>query len=158
MLIDVKRDNPVHCIRGKRKELVAIAKECGDWKLWKIKRGFYHAGLNVHMFLEDTIKEEFPLRERWWIKDLGDILPSSYGVCDSPEQLMRKAESALEASKHKMFVTFYKVSKCREPKHGGWRWHKWGPYIGIKHPRHEHIADENGTINTVYCFMIREAK
>lgn len=69
MLVDVRRDNPVYCLPGKEEEFKKLSKEINEWKLWKIKRGFYHAALNIHCLLEYTIKEDFPDRKRWWDKD-----------------------------------------------------------------------------------------
>lgn len=47
-----------------------------------------------------------------------------FGVCDSPEQLA----SAFPEYKGKVWMTVVK----RDDKYevGGWRWRKWGPYIG----------------------------
>lgn len=51
--------------------------------------------------------------------------PPSYGVCDSVEQF---------ASKYPHFegiVNFTPVYREKQRAYGSWRWHKWGPYIGI---------------------------
>lgn len=91
----------------------------------------------------------YPLVDDWF---------NCYGVCDSPDQLIERYGEKLEQDPRKLFVTFWKVDKRREPKHGGWRWHKWGPYIGDKSPQHEYITDEDDSIKVVYCYHVREIK
>jgi hypothetical protein len=45
------------------------------------------------------------------------------------------------------------VRKDDQPKQGGWRWHKWGPYIGTHEKQFEYLADEEG-IERVFCYHI----
>jgi hypothetical protein len=35
---------------------------------------------------------------------------------------------------------------------GGWRWHKWGPYIGKGEPTTEYLDDEDGFADGVYVY------
>lgn len=51
-------------------------------------------------------------------------------------------------------ITATPIIKEHEPSNGGWRWHKWGEYIGIRNPIHEYIYDEDDNINTVWCFNV----
>ena len=91
--------------------------------------------------------------------------PLSYGVCDSYEQLKNykikdyyaeELEDAnlaehinpdktlfevLSASERKYALFFTKIHQ--EPGEGGWRWHKWGPYIGKHDIQCEYLADED---------------
>ena len=46
-----------------------------------------------------------------------------------------------------------KVIKSQQPMHWGWRWHKWGDYIGTHSPTTEFIYDEKD-IDHVYCYFI----
>lgn len=78
-----------------------------------------------------------------------------YGVCDTPDQVVKKFK--LDSLPQKVFVTFVKITKADQPKSGGWRWHKWGSYIGKKRPKCEYIADEPN-ITEVYTFHIYELK
>lgn len=41
-----------------------------------------------------------------------------------------------------------------QPSEGGWRWHKWGPYVGDKHPEHEYLHDEGPEITQATCFHV----
>ena len=44
-----------------------------------------------------------------------------------------------------------------QPESGGWRWHKWGEYIGKFDSKCEYLYDEDG-IDFVYAFSILEIK
>jgi len=47
------------------------------------------------------------------------------------------------------------IRKDLEPTDGGWRWHKWGEYIGTQNPQMEYIHDEP-EIEKVYVYHIYE--
>lgn len=64
------------------------------------------------------------------------------GVCDSVEQFMEDCGSRLQEDKAEYCVSFTTIRKADEPGSGGWRWHKWGPYIGRQEPTTEYLADE----------------
>jgi len=81
---------------------------------------------------------------------------SSYGVVDYPEQLFEKA-SVIEDSPRKFVTCFTRMTRESQPKEGGWRWHKWGPYLGDKEPRCEYLTDEPD-ISEVFCYHIYEQK
>ena len=78
----------------------------------------------------------------------------SYGVCDSLENLLEKCPE-LEAPGREFVVTLTPIRKADEPANGGWRWHKWGEYIGAQEPQCEYIHDEP-VIEQVFCFHIYE--
>lgn len=151
MLVDVKRDKALKCLPGYEKEYKTGLKELGEYKLHRIKRGFYHTGLNPHFILEDSLKNEFP--------EFGDPFDESwlcaYGVCDSTEQFIDRFEQRLEEDPRKLMVSFRRLTKEQAKSHG-WRWHKNGPYIGDKHPQHEYLGDEDDSIRVVYNYHIRE--
>ncbi len=69
--------------------------------------------------------------------------PGAYGVCDSVENLLQKIPLLKESRRH--FVITVKTVR-RDPsnrgKGGGWRWHKWGAYIGDQKPTTEYLDDE----------------
>ena len=76
----------------------------------------------------------------------------SYGVCDYPEQVLDKFPE-LRTSKNEYVITFTMVSKALEPAEGGWRWHKWGSYIGDRAPQCEYLYDEP-EIDIIYVYRI----
>jgi hypothetical protein len=77
-----------------------------------------------------------------------------FGVCDSVEQLLAACPE-LETPGREFVVTVTVIRKADEPSEGGWRWHKWGEYIGTQDPQCEYIHDEP-TIEEVLCFHIYE--
>lgn len=78
------------------------------------------------------------------------------GVCDSPMQLFEKYKDiALNHPNRKFVVAMVPLNKADQPKEGGWRWRKWGEYIGEQKPVMEYLADEP-VIETVYTFHIYE--
>lgn len=72
----------------------------------------------------------------------------AYGVCDNYEQVLEKYKDILNDPNKK-----YVIGMCTVE--GGWRWHKWGEYIGTKNPEHEYLYDDIH-IDRVYCFYIYE--
>lgn len=109
----------------------------------EIKPGLYEIG---HFGSSDFLPnyENYP-----------DVSVGPYGVCDSPEQLLEKCPE-LEGDMTRLFVvTVTKISKDSESSEDGWRWHKWGDYIGDQNPQCEYLYDEP-EIDEVYTFHIYE--
>jgi len=79
----------------------------------------------------------------------------SYGVCDSPEQLMELCGDFLKNSRRQFFVAFVRLAKAAQSPTGGWRWRKWGPYVGKQNPQTQYLYDEP-VIEEVYTYHIYE--
>lgn len=79
-----------------------------------------------------------------------------YGVCDHPDQLLAKYP-IIKDCPEKLFVTCVPIFRAQQPREGGWRWHKWGEYIGAQEPQCEYLHDEP-VIETVYTFQVYELK
>lgn len=77
-----------------------------------------------------------------------------YGVCDNVENLLEVAPF-LQTSPRKFVVTMTHLRKEDEPSYGGWRWHKWGPYIGTQKPQCEYLYDEP-VIEEVWVYHVYE--
>lgn len=77
-----------------------------------------------------------------------------YGVCDSAAQLLEKYPE-LEAPGRSFVVTLKEVKKSEQSSDGGWRWHKWGEYIGTQGPTREYLYDEP-LIESVFVYHIYE--
>ena len=77
----------------------------------------------------------------------------AYGVCDDVKNLLT-VYPELEAPGREFVVRLTPVLRASQPPDGGWRWHKWGDYIGSYVPQHEYLYYE--TIDKVYCFHIYE--
>lgn len=99
----------------------------------KIGTGQYRS---THWAFEHTVHEELEVYPQL----PGEL--GAFGVCDSPEQFMAKVGHALEASDRKFCMSFVEVRKDQQPADGGWRWHKWGEYIGDGEPTMEYLHDE----------------
>ena len=84
--------------------------------------------------------------ETWALTDLKarrDALarqggPRDYGSADSIGQVLARYTD-LATSDRRYLLTYQTVTRKDDP---GWRWHKNGPYIGVGHPRQEHLGDE----------------
>jgi hypothetical protein len=78
-----------------------------------------------------------------------------YGVCDNYKQIIERDEDAIACinSDDHFIIVLCKISKKDQPDVGGWRWHKWGKYIGDQHPMCEYIADEP-EIDFVYVYNL----
>ena len=77
-----------------------------------------------------------------------------YGVADNVEQVLdlyNKNECGYFKGNH--VILFHKVVKNPDEPCSGWRWHKWGAYIGVQNPRCEYLNDEP-EINEVITFSI----
>ena len=77
------------------------------------------------------------------------------GVCDNYKQIIERDEDAIacvNSDKH-FIIVLCKISKKEQPDVGGWRWHKWGKYIGDQNPMCEYIADEP-EIDFVYVYNL----
>ena len=68
-----------------------------------------------------------------------------YGVADSVEQIKEYYKEEIEDPHNKYCIAFTPVwqDKSKEGKGGGWRWHKWGTYIGKLNPQCEYLDDED---------------
>ena len=74
----------------------------------------------------------------------------NYGVCDNVEQVIETFK--LDNADFDFSITMTPIYKSQQCKNGGWRWHKWGKYIGEYEPKHEYLYDED--IEEVYIFHI----
>lgn len=84
------------------------------------------------------------------------ICISTYGVCDTPEQATEYLKEVYN-NDGKFIVVLTPVRRNEQPSKGGWRWHKWGMYIGNKNKTSEYLYDEK-TIEMVYVFSLIKIK
>lgn len=79
------------------------------------------------------------------------------GVCDSIDQFDAKYGEALRADELLDWCVFF-THVAKDPsnagKGGGWRWHKWGQYVGEGEPKQEYLDDEDGFDDGVYTFHV----
>ncbi|MDX5853404.1 hypothetical protein [Bacillus cereus group sp. BfR-BA-01363] len=124
----------------------------------RIGKGMYLAKsgfeFNFHFLLEicgvQVIDEYEP------IVDTDERYISRNGVCDNPQQILEYIPE-LETSKEKYVVALTRVRKVDQSPYGGWRWCKWGKYIGTQKATAEYLYDEE-YIDEIYCYKIFKVK
>ena len=79
---------------------------------------------------------------------------SSYGTCDNVQQILDEYPE-LQDPNRQFVVLVATVVRAEQPSQDGWRWEKWGPYIGKLKPEHDYIYDETG-IEQVLFYEIFE--
>jgi hypothetical protein len=114
----------------------------------RLQQGIYEVGhFGSTRFLREGY-EHYP--------DLGEY--DSYGVCDGMENLLDRMP-ILQSPDRSFVVTLTKVKRdvSNKGQGGGWRWHKWGEYIGTHQPTTEYLDDEP-LIECVYVYRVYERK
>lgn len=84
-------------------------------------------------------------------------LLNDYVVCDSAEQVMAHYKFLADDPDNTYFIALTPIVKKHQPANGGWRWHKWGPYIGNHKPSCEYIYDEPN-IDYVFTYHVYKFK
>lgn len=79
----------------------------------------------------------------------------SSGVCDNYEQMLEYNEKLFSDPDKKYVVGLSTVRRKDQSPEGGWRWHKWGEYIGTQNPQHEYLYDDTH-IDEVFYYRIYE--
>lgn len=92
------------------------------------------------------VKEKYP---KFNDRDLGP-----YGVCDSVENF-KEVYASLLTDPRSFCVLFTPMRRSEQSPDGGWRWHKWGSYIGKMDPQCEYLYNEP-LIEEVFVFSILE--
>jgi hypothetical protein len=85
-----------------------------------------------------------------WFDGLDDQV--YFGVCDDVEQILAHHPDIKESAQH-FVVGVIAIRKEWEPDRDGWRWHKWGEYIGTQKSSCEYLADEP-EIEQVYVYQV----
>lgn len=70
---------------------------------------------------------------------------NEYGVADTIEQIKSFYKAEIDDTENKYCIEVTPVYQERENRNkgGGWRWHKWGQYIGTLNPQCEYLDDED---------------
>lgn len=145
MLVDIDQWSPYDIA-------VFMEKLDGGTVPLRLQKGVYQmAGFGLDNWLVGQIKETYP--------DFGanDDAFSCYGVADSPGQILVAGGRLLLAEDRKFVIGVTYISADEQPESGGWRWHKWGPYIGTGVPTTEYIHDEQ-YLRQVYVYHVYEVK
>lgn len=81
----------------------------------------------------------------------------SDGVADNLDQVKAHFREFIDDPVRQYVVSLVRMRKAEQPEHGGWRWHKWGEYIGTQQPMCEYLYDEP-VIEEVCVFDIYEVR
>ncbi len=105
-------------------------------------------GFNLATF---CFAERMTYEEQFLWPELFDYKYHAYGVADNIEQIREYYADLIKSEEHKIIITAALVMKSEEEENG-WRWHKWGEYIGTKEPKCEYLYDEDDSISEVFVF------
>ena len=79
-----------------------------------------------------------------------------YGVCDNIDQIFERDPyiDAFKKSKKDYVIVIHWIPK---ENNGGWRWHKWGTYIGDFEHNCEYLSEETTPgLEGVWCYNIQQ--
>ena len=103
-----------------------------NWDGLKVQKGVFYSPV--------------PFNFSWCMDELEDFTVSPpYGVADNLGQIMEylsNEDGHYLSGSGRYVLALTEVKKSEEPERGGWRWHKWGPYIGTQSPQSEYLVDE----------------
>ena len=80
---------------------------------------------------------------------------SNYGVADDVGQVLAYYSRQVADPERWFVIGMMPVRKADQPPDRGWRWHKWGEYIGNHDITQEYLYDEP-VVEQIYCFHIVE--
>ncbi len=69
-------------------------------------------------------------------------LRRDYGVADNVPQILVHQQEQLQNTDELHFLHVSTIYPSEQPEEGGWRWHKWGHYIGDYESHYEYIYDD----------------
>lgn len=108
----------------------------------KIEEGVYAFGCcPSSAFLEEGF-DQYPI-----------LNINNYGVCDSLDQIKAQYPE-LQDPARQFIIVLTGIWREDQPEVDGWRWCKWGPYIGDYKPKDEYLYNED--IEGVIIYHIYE--
>lgn len=167
MLVDL---TPIDSVKEQNINILKYELNIADEDIWKYiqsdpklheETGIYWSILNFNKnFFEETLNLDFE-NEYWHVK-YGDEYVNSYGVADNIEQIKEYYKRQIENKNEKYIISLSPVFQDKENKgkEDGWRWHKWGPYIGELDSKYEYLDDEDfgpdfqGYVICFHCYKI----
>jgi hypothetical protein len=117
-------------------------------KSWIQEVGIYQENFRFNFtfeeFLEFKNKSRIPLEQSYNLFS-PNFEKVSFGISDNIEQIKKYYKEEIEDNKRKFFIACTPVFQDKENKGkgGGWRWHKWGKYIGELNTQFEYLDDED---------------
>lgn len=145
MLVDVEFQEPDQTMKA---IFEIIGGKQGSVMPERIDLGMYRTG---HWNIHDMVIPKIDLFAPSLVHAV-----NAYGVCDYPKQVLERFPIIADHPS-KFFIGFVRLRRDEQPADGGWRWHKWGTYIGNREPKCEYLYDEP-EIEEVYTYHIYELK
>lgn len=126
--------------------------------------GIYMEALNARHHIERLTDYET-------VNPIGDkylYAVNDYGVADNATQVIRHLENSLKSyfsgndlddefylgkslvrfmelyPEYRLVLLMTPHVNAKDCGWGGWRWHKWGEYLGVHEPKHEYLSCEQG--------------
>jgi len=128
---------------------------------WLQETGIYQSSFPFNFPTEEFIElqnlsydDEYKIFENYY--------KPTYGVADSIVQIKEFYKDEVEDpnTKYAFALTPVYQDKSNKGKGDGWRWHKWGAYIGKLNPQCEYLDDEEfgSDFKYVIVFQIYKIK
>lgn len=76
-------------------------------------------------------------------------------VCDSVEQAKTHWHGLIGEADREFVIVFNTVEREPGKPNSGWRWKKWGPYIGTHEIKHDYLNDETGIDKVLLASIIQ---
>lgn len=121
----------------------------------RVYRGIYEAHINFEHEIENLLVDRWPAFEDLSTKYDDEQWFNSYGVVDHWTQLPLKL---LDKDPRPLLVYLARHRREDQPEYG-WRWHKWGPYLGVHEGAtdYEYLRDALDVVE-VFSYCIVELK
>lgn len=125
----------------------------GPRELTRLAQGVYLGHLNAEFQFRQYIADQWPFSKPGGTRYGSESAPYDFGVCDHWHQIIDRWP-VLITDPRPFLIKLTTIVRRDQPEEGGWRWHKWGPYIGNYEISHEYLHDE--LINEVTVWQIYE--
>lgn len=109
----------------------------------------------VPLALEETTIKPSKGQYHSYPADINIDISLNYGVCDNYEQILENIPQLVSDPDRKFFIILKEMLKSEQPKYGGWRWCKWGSYIGTQNSVADYLFDEP-EVEKIICFQIHQ--
>ena len=136
----------------------------------KIDTGIYDAWSmdnDIKFFSNQKLKEretDFMRAEQHFGKRLEFInneeklgFSPNYGVADSLENIKEVKKIFFDTPDRKFILSVSQIRREDQPERDGWRWEKWGPYIGTRKSQADYLYHEP-EIESVLIFHFSEVE
>lgn len=131
-------------------DLKLNSKDLSAWGIYIVEQGVYEGSFNFNLLIDLS-----PIYKRDRDSEYSDHSRSYYGVADNLDQIKSLYADLIHSEESNVVISLAKIEKVEEPEEGGWRWHKWGEYIGTQSPQCEYLYDEP-EIESIYVFHVHK--